>query len=87
MASPGGFPAADVQKELNPGLDKDFQVDPVSSDVATSKEIKGQYEAAERKEEEKKDALQSLKTAIIVSGIVVAVAGAVFAITKKLREK
>ncbi|KAI3471806.1 hypothetical protein Pfo_028459 [Paulownia fortunei] len=110
MASPGGFPAADVQKELNPGLDKDFQVDPVSSDVATSKEINnallctsffnfyisdanmflraaGQYEAAERKEEEKKDALQSLKTAIIVSGIVVAVAGAVFAITKKLREK
>lgn len=46
-----------------------------------------QYEEAERKEQEKKDALQSFKTAIIVSGIVVAVAGAVFAITKKLREK
>ncbi|KAK6147213.1 hypothetical protein DH2020_018125 [Rehmannia glutinosa] len=83
-----GFPAADVEKELNPGVDKDFRVDPISSDVATSKQIKEQYEEAERKEQEKKeDALKSIKTAFIVSGIVVAVAGAIFAITKKLREK
>lgn len=44
-------------------------------------------EVGERKEQERKDALQSFKKAIIVSGIVVAVAGAVFAITKKIREK
>ncbi|KAG8376737.1 hypothetical protein BUALT_Bualt09G0094900 [Buddleja alternifolia] len=89
MASSDGFPAADVKKELNPGINKDFQVDPISADVTTSKEIKEQAEAAKRfKERQKKDAaLQNFKTAIIVSGIVVAVAGAAFAITKKLREK
>ena len=43
--------------------------------------------AAARKERERKDALRSFKKAIIVSGIVVAVAGAVFAVTKKIREK
>lgn len=48
---------------------------------------KEQREAMEKKEDEEKDALQSFKTAIIITGIVVAVAGAVFAITKKLREK
>ncbi|XP_011094315.1 uncharacterized protein LOC105174048 [Sesamum indicum] len=81
-----GFPAADVEKELNPGFDKNFQVDPVSSNVATSKGIKERDEA-EKKEDEKTDALQSFKTAIIVSGMVVAVVGAIFAVTKKLREK
>ncbi|KAL0309512.1 UNVERIFIED_CONTAM: hypothetical protein Sradi_5893500 [Sesamum radiatum] len=86
MASFGSFPAADVEKELNPGFDKNFQVDSVSSDVATSKEIKEKDEA-EKKEHEKMDALQSFKTAIIVSGMVVAVVGAIFAVTKKLREK
>lgn len=39
-----------------------------------------------RKEKEKNDALQTFKSAIIVSGVLIAVAGAVFAITKKLRE-
>ncbi|KAK6152295.1 hypothetical protein DH2020_014930 [Rehmannia glutinosa] len=87
MASFGGFPAADAEKELNPGIDKDFQVDPISSDIATTKEIEEQIKAKKLEEREKKDALQSFKTALIVSGIVVAVAGAVFAITKKLREK
>ncbi|KAK6126419.1 hypothetical protein DH2020_039807 [Rehmannia glutinosa] len=70
-----------------PGIDKDFQVDPISSDIATTKEIEEQINAKKLEEREKKDALQSFKTALIVSGIVVAVAGAVFAITKKLREK
>lgn len=51
MASPKGmdgtpgasyetFPVADVQGELHPAQNKDFQVDPVSSDVATSLEYK-----------------------------------------------
>ena len=46
-----------------------------------------QIEAAEKKENEKKDALDKFKSAILVSGIVVALAGAVFAIVKKLKEK
>ena len=35
----------------------------------------------------KNDPMQAFKTTIIVSGIVLAVAGAIFAITKKLKEK
>lgn len=34
------FPAVDVRKELNPGQNKKFEVDSVSSQVAASKEIK-----------------------------------------------
>lgn len=50
--------------------------------------LKEQAEAKQKKNErQKKDALQTIKSAIIISGIVVAVAGAAFAITKKLREK
>ena len=50
--------------------------------------LKEQAEAKQKKKErEKKEALQTLKSAIIISGIIVAVAGAAFAITKKLREK
>ncbi|XP_075491556.1 uncharacterized protein LOC142529800 [Primulina tabacum] len=88
MANSEGFPAADVQRELNPGLDKNFQVDPISSDVAASKKIQEQIEGTKKAtEQENKDAMQSFKTSIIVSGIVVVVVGAVFAIAKKLREK
>ncbi|XP_002322826.3 uncharacterized protein LOC7465266 isoform X1 [Populus trichocarpa] len=102
------FPEADVDKALNSALNKKFEVDPVSSDISTTKEIqqgssnhelmytkgglyknvhKEQDEAAQKKQREKQDALQNLKTTIFVSAIIVAVAGAVFAITKKLREK
>ncbi|KAJ6864808.1 hypothetical protein NC651_035390 [Populus alba x Populus x berolinensis] len=82
------FPEADVDKALNPALNRKFEVDPVSSDISTTKEIKQeQDEAAQKKRREKQDALQNLKTTIFVSAIIVAVAGAVFAITKKLREK
>ncbi|XP_073317322.1 uncharacterized protein [Primulina huaijiensis] len=88
MANSEGFPVADVQRELNPGLDKNFQVDPISSDVAASKEIQEQIEGTKKAtEQENKDAMQSFKTSIIVSGIIVVVVGAVFAIAKKLREK
>lgn len=34
------FPPVDVDKELNPGKNMDFHVDPISSEVATSLEIK-----------------------------------------------
>ncbi|CAA0827033.1 Unknown protein [Striga hermonthica] len=88
MASSEGFPAVDAQKELNPGIDKDFQVDSVSSNVAATKEIEDQINEAKKLDERKrKEAVQSFKTALIVSGIVVAVAGAVFAIARKMRER
>ncbi|KAL1549286.1 hypothetical protein AAHA92_17413 [Salvia divinorum] len=79
------FPPVELEKELYPGSNKKFEVDSVSSAVEATKQNK--KEEAERKEQERKDALHSFKKAIIVSGIVVAVAGAVFAITKKIREK
>ncbi|XP_019456797.1 PREDICTED: uncharacterized protein LOC109357343 isoform X2 [Lupinus angustifolius] len=79
------FPPADVDGELNPGANTEVEVDPISSDVAASKE---QAEANQKKKErKKKDALQTLKSGIIISAIIVAVAGAAFAINKKLREK
>ncbi|KAJ7971569.1 putative Transmembrane protein [Quillaja saponaria] len=83
------FPPADIDGELNPGKQKSFEVDPISTKVETTKEIKKEEAEATRKknEREKKGAMQTLKSAIMVSGIVVALAGAVFAITKKLREK
>ncbi|GFZ02501.1 hypothetical protein Acr_15g0011090 [Actinidia rufa] len=82
------FPAVDIDKELNPGRNTNFEVDPVSSHLVATKEIQEQSKAARtQKEREKKDALQALKSAIIVSAITVVVAGAIFAITKKLKEK
>lgn len=35
----GTFPAVDAEKELNPELNKEFEVDPVSSKVAEVKVI------------------------------------------------
>nr|KYP45250.1 hypothetical protein KK1_033203 [Cajanus cajan] len=82
------FPPVDVVGELYPGTNTHVQVDPVSSEVATSKEMKEQDEAKQKKNVgEKKDALQTIKSAIIISGIVMALAGVAFAITKKVREK
>ncbi|XP_050229746.1 uncharacterized protein LOC126678876 [Mercurialis annua] len=75
------FPAADVERELDAALNKDFEVDSVSSHIAASKDIK------KNKNREKKDAMQTLKTTILVSAVIVAVAGAVIVFTKKLREK
>ncbi|KAL1545692.1 hypothetical protein AAHA92_22385 [Salvia divinorum] len=81
------FPAADLEKELHPGSNKEFAVDSVSSAVEQNKQEQEQKHLAERKEQETQDALHNFKKTIIISGIVVAVAGAVFAITKKIREK
>ncbi|XP_059446991.1 uncharacterized protein LOC132178565 [Corylus avellana] len=101
MASPKGihdeatedsdltFPAADVDKELHPGENQNFEGDPISSEVATSSENKKEQAELEQKKKEKrkKEALQTLKTTILVSAAIVAVAGVVCAVTKKLREK
>ncbi|KAE8023367.1 hypothetical protein FH972_009073 [Carpinus fangiana] len=103
MASPKGihdeatedsdltFSAADVDKELHPGESQNFEVDPISSEVATSSSSEIKKEQAEleqkKKERRKKEALRTLKTTILVSAAIVAVAGVVCAVTKKLREK
>ncbi|XP_061963876.1 uncharacterized protein LOC133688414 [Populus nigra] len=78
------FPEADVDQALNPSQNKEFEVDPVSSDIATSGETR---QAARKREREKQDAMHKLKTTILVSAMIIAVAGAVFAVTKKLRER
>ncbi|KAL5738041.1 hypothetical protein ACOSP7_030802 [Xanthoceras sorbifolium] len=82
------FPAADIAGDLNPGQNQNFEVDPTSSNISTSLQIKKQLEEAKNKKKiEEKDAMQNLKSAIIVSAVVAAVAGAIFVLTKKLREK
>ncbi|KAI8524349.1 hypothetical protein RHMOL_Rhmol13G0143700 [Rhododendron molle] len=63
--------------ELDPELDADFHVDPACT---TSK----QFEEAAKKG--RRDGIQTLKSAVIISGVVVAVIGAIFAVTKKIKE-
>ncbi|KAK7378805.1 hypothetical protein VNO80_04253 [Phaseolus coccineus] len=91
VSSDISFPPADLDEELNTassGNNVHLEVDPVSSEVAATQKSKEQAMAKqEKKEGKKKDGLQTLKSAIIVSGIIVAVAGVAFAVTKKLREK
>lgn len=41
----------------------------------------------EKEKKEKRDSVQTLKTTVIISGVIVALVGAIFALTKKLREK
>lgn len=58
-------------------------------DVGTYLYISLQEHAQTKKTEpqEKEDACQKLKSGIIISGVAVAVLGAIFAIVKKLKEK
>ncbi|KAF9598248.1 hypothetical protein IFM89_026079 [Coptis chinensis] len=108
MASPKGmfgsldgspdmaFPEDNINGELNPGATSNFPVDPVSSHIHTSKKLKEQVEAEDRRkrEMEKKkkwkdndDCHKKLKSTVLISGVVVAVVGALCALTKKLRER
>ncbi|XP_056867032.1 uncharacterized protein LOC108860894 [Raphanus sativus] len=90
MATDGTtFPEGDAEAELNPGQNKSFEVDPVSSEIASDKMAEKIQQNLERKENAKarRDATQALKKTIIISAVIVAVAGAAFAITKKLKEK
>ncbi|KAF6169195.1 hypothetical protein GIB67_013625 [Kingdonia uniflora] len=79
-----------VHGELNPGnISKDFHVDPVSSQIASSKELqeakrKTDAKEREKKRNEKKDDVHTLKSAIIISGMTVAVIGVIFAVAKNL---
>ncbi|EOA26023.1 hypothetical protein CARUB_v10019431mg [Capsella rubella] len=78
------FPEGDAEAELNPGQNTSFEVDPVSSEIAAEKVQK----IVEKREnaKAKRGATQTLKKTIIISAVIVAVAGAAFAITKKLKE-
>ncbi|KAF9594430.1 hypothetical protein IFM89_031032 [Coptis chinensis] len=91
MASPTRvqeFPEADVVGDLTRATTMEFTADPISSVVAQSKEYEEQAQAKkENQQQERKDATQKLKSTIIISGVIVAVVGAIFAITKTLREK
>ncbi|KAK9734282.1 hypothetical protein RND81_04G128500 [Saponaria officinalis] len=79
---PSTFPAADIDNELNPAKGKDFQVDSQSSKVAKEK-----LKRSEKKQRPKDDPMQTLKRSIIISGVILVVVGAAFAITKKMKEK
>ncbi|KAI3874449.1 hypothetical protein MKX03_004779 [Papaver bracteatum] len=84
-AADAKFPEADVEGELHPGnTDGSLQEDSVSAQL---KEIKEQAEVGEKKEEGKKeDAIHKVASTVIISGVIVAVIGAIFAVAKKLRE-
>ncbi|KDP37310.1 hypothetical protein JCGZ_06764 [Jatropha curcas] len=78
-------PAADANKDLQPAKN----VDSVSSNnTVSSREVKEEEVTADKKEERKiRDPMQRLKTTILVSAVIIAVAGAAFAITRKLRQQ
>ncbi|KAH7837418.1 hypothetical protein Vadar_013677 [Vaccinium darrowii] len=71
--------AASAGGELDPELDADFHVDPA---YTTSK----QFEEAAKKEKRRRDGIQTLKSAVIISGLVVAVIGGIIAVSKKIKE-
>ncbi|KAL8496355.1 hypothetical protein ACS0TY_020170 [Phlomoides rotata] len=64
--------------------------DPIQSqtdpDFTTSKELKEQAEEEEGKKESGGEGVHNLKSAFIISGVAVAVIGAIFAIVKKIKE-
>ncbi|KAK8632495.1 hypothetical protein V6N13_072886 [Hibiscus sabdariffa] len=82
----GNFPAADANAGLNPSQDKDFKEVSLSSETSTSREIKRGADPPKKKKG-MKNSMQTLKTAMLVSAVVVAVAGIAIVITKKLKEK
>ncbi|KAG5515793.1 hypothetical protein RHGRI_036741 [Rhododendron griersonianum] len=69
--------AASAGGELDPELDADFHVDPAYTSPK-------QFEEAAKKE--RRYGIQTLKSAVIISGVVVAVIGAIFAVSKRIKE-
>ncbi|WOG98302.1 hypothetical protein DCAR_0417643 [Daucus carota subsp. sativus] len=91
-SSDDSFPAADVEKELNPGNNTSVEVDSVSSQIAEvgnfyadAQKQKGKG-VAKKGEKGKNDPVQTFKTTMIVSGVLIVLAGVALAISKKLRE-
>ncbi|XP_057472526.1 uncharacterized protein LOC130761082 [Actinidia eriantha] len=73
--------AVSVDGELDPEINTDFQVDPA---YTTSKQLKEEQSEAARSAN--KDGIRSLKSAVIISGAVVAVIGVLFVVAKKIKE-
>ncbi|XP_008788987.2 uncharacterized protein LOC103706614 [Phoenix dactylifera] len=85
------FPAVNASRELNLGVPEQFPVDPVSSDVATAKELKEETEGRARAKAQadaagKCDLGSTLMSVLMVSGVVVVAVGVAFFVTKKLKE-
>ncbi|KAJ0973405.1 hypothetical protein J5N97_021364 [Dioscorea zingiberensis] len=83
------FPQVNVTRQLHLGVPEEFPVDPVSSNLATSKALKEQAEeeaaAAVRAEAAKEDECSVLTSALVVSGVVVIAIGVAFIVSKKFR--
>ncbi|KAL1821250.1 hypothetical protein ACET3Z_016119 [Daucus carota] len=82
MDASDSFPAADAEKELNPGTNTEVEVDSVSSEIA-EKKAEG---SAGKKEKGKNDPMQTFKTTMIVSGVVIVVLAVALAVSKKMKE-
>ncbi|ERN16595.1 hypothetical protein AMTRI_Chr11g96650 [Amborella trichopoda] len=80
VSDSGAFQAAG---DPNADVRGSFPVDPVASEISISTDIKDAEKETAKNEEE---AGQTLKSVFIFSGVVVALIGAIFAVSKKLRE-
>ncbi|URD95598.1 hypothetical protein MUK42_30840 [Musa troglodytarum] len=78
------FPAANAAEENDLGKPNEFPVDPISSDLATSKEPNKEEEAKARAG--KCDLGSTLTSVLMISGAVIAAVGVAFFVTKKLKE-
>uniref|UniRef100_A0A803L2V6 Uncharacterized protein n=1 Tax=Chenopodium quinoa TaxID=63459 RepID=A0A803L2V6_CHEQI len=85
MNNDATYPTTDVDGELNPGNNTEFEVDSMPSNMA--KDLTKANKAQGKKKCAKNDPMQPMKTTIIVSGVILILAGAIFAINKKIREK
>ncbi|WOG98299.1 hypothetical protein DCAR_0417640 [Daucus carota subsp. sativus] len=83
MDASDSFPAADAEKELNPGTNTEVEVDSVSSEIAEKKAVGS---SAGKKEKGKNDPMQTFKTTMIVSGVVIVVLAVALAVSKKMKE-
>ncbi|KAG1331701.1 hypothetical protein COCNU_02G016690 [Cocos nucifera] len=85
------FPAVNASRELDLGVPQEFPVDPISSEVATAKELKEAAEARARAKAKADAAAKcdfggTLISVLMVSGVVVVAVGVAFFVTKKLKE-
>ncbi|THU72876.1 hypothetical protein C4D60_Mb04t16850 [Musa balbisiana] len=78
------FPAANAAEEYDLGKPNEFPVDPISSDLATSKEPDKEEEAKARAG--KCDLGSTLTSILMISGVVIATVDVAFVVTKKLKE-
>uniref|UniRef100_A0A803MXU6 Uncharacterized protein n=1 Tax=Chenopodium quinoa TaxID=63459 RepID=A0A803MXU6_CHEQI len=85
MNNDAAFPTTDVDGELNPGNHTEFEVDSTPSNMA--KDLSKPNKPQGKKKCAKNDPMQQMKTTIIVSGAILILAGVIFAINKKIREK